>query len=83
MQSAHMSRNRNHTSFALVTATVTVEKEIPLAVNGDIISTSFEKDYPPGIYGFTSQEKRDKFKSMLNNANDELKACVAVSLQPL
>ena len=76
--------NRNGSKHhALVTTLVTVEKEIPLPVNGEIITAIFERDYNPGIYGFSSQEKRDKFKSMINNAIDEANPCVAVSLQLL
>ncbi len=69
----------NYPHHAFLTAPVTVEKVLPLAWKGDIFNATLEKDYVPGLYGFTSLEKRDKFVSMINNSND-FKPCQAVQL---
>lgn len=68
---------------ALVTAVVTVEKEIPFPFKGDIIDAIFERDIMPGLYGFPTVEKRDKFISLLNSCDSEARPCVAVALQML
>lgn len=65
---------------ALLVSTTTVEKFLPFPWKGDIVEATTEKDYVPGLYGFTSLEKRDKFVSMIN-ASNEFKPCMKVDVQ--
>lgn len=74
---------KHHRAFAMLGSTVTVEKIVPMAWKGEIVEAEFLRDHPPGIYGFTSQEKRDKFVSLMNKADSETKSCVALSLQDM
>ena len=83
MLTATIPRHRNHNHYALLTALVTVEKEIEIAVDGRNRVCIIEKDNYPGVYGFSSEEKRNKFKSLMNSADSEQRPCVAVSLQDL
>jgi len=83
MKSAHMPfANFYHRHFAHLQGPATVVKELPFAWKGDVITAEIIRDYIPGMYGFTSVEKRDKFVTMINTSN-ELRPCVAVLLQGL
>lgn len=64
---------------ALLTSTVTVEKHLDFAWKGDIVDAVTERDYEIGLYAFPTVEKRDRFVSMINQAN-EFRPCIPVDI---
>lgn len=59
-----------HKHYAFVASIVTLEKLVPFPFKGDIHEAIFQTDIVPGIYGFSSIEKRDKFVSRVNSASE-------------